>query len=406
MDAEREILYQNAFGETANEDIRLPLDDKEFFSESLAGIDLLLPLETNVCDTQSFRNRDLSNLIAVPDTIFHKAEDIYGNSARLPCIEAGFLDTQNRDIVLQGNNFELSSTTCAPDETDMDRICQDVWGPQSLPSNGCISGEEIQNASSHLASQSRLLMVADIESSAEDDLDQFCSRGKSNGNLELLLSSNTNSASYEHELSAPLICRATSISPPQCLENEQGKWSLEGSSHTASEDASVQQSVVHVKNPGYLLSSQISSTTESNGDQSINKTVGFSAARRNNKGRFVQKPPTTSGITLNDLKAVFHLHRPEAERRLKLKRTTFSNLSRHYGIAKWPFRTLRDAEKRMMHNEKILRRGGISPEKRQKILEQQRHLRAVQLLMYEEPHQSKDSNTLSVLLQLVANRES
>jgi hypothetical protein len=117
-----------------------------------------------------------------------------------------------------------------------------------------------------------------------------------------------------------------------------------------------------------------------------------------------QKPPTTTGISLEHLKEVFHLHRPGAERHLNLKRTTFSNLSRYYGISKWPFRTLRDADKRLEHNDDILRKSSTSRDKRRKLETQQRHLRAVKELMYAEPHQSKDSNTLSVLLSLVAER--
>lgn len=124
-----------------------------------------------------------------------------------------------------------------------------------------------------------------------------------------------------------------------------------------------------------------------------------------NRGKAPQKPPTTAGISLGHLKDVFKFHRPEAERHLQLKRTTFSNLSRYYGISKWPFRTLRDADKRIEHNAEILSRPSTGREKRRKLEVQQRHLCAVKDLMYAEPHQSKDSNTIAVLLQIVAARE-
>lgn len=130
-----------------------------------------------------------------------------------------------------------------------------------------------------------------------------------------------------------------------------------------------------------------------------------SGSRRHRQSKVFQKPPTTLNISLENLKEVFHLHRPEAERHLNLKRTTFSNLSRYYGISKWPFRTLRDADKRITHNRELLQRPSTSREKRRKLEIQQRRLRAVKDLMYSEPHQSKDSNTLSVLLSLVAARE-
>ncbi len=121
--------------------------------------------------------------------------------------------------------------------------------------------------------------------------------------------------------------------------------------------------------------------------------------------RKVQKPPTTAGITLDNLKAVFGLERPEAEKRLGLKRTTFSNLSRFYGISKWPFRTIRDATNRKKANERLLRDPHLSNEKRKKLLRQQAHLQGVINLMYSDPSQSKDSNTLAVLMNIVSSRE-
>lgn len=119
----------------------------------------------------------------------------------------------------------------------------------------------------------------------------------------------------------------------------------------------------------------------------------------------VQKPPTTAGITLDNLKAVFGLERPEAEKRLGLKRTTFSNLSRYYGISKWPFRTIRDATNRKKANEISLRDKNLSKEKRKKLLRQQMNLQGVINLMYSDPSQSKDSNTLAVLMNIVSSRE-
>lgn len=120
----------------------------------------------------------------------------------------------------------------------------------------------------------------------------------------------------------------------------------------------------------------------------------------------VQKPPTTAGIGLEDLKAVFHLERPKAEKQLRLKRTTFSNLSRHYGISKWPFRTIRDAMNRMKANQKLLTHRNVSKERQRKLVEQQRLLTGVIKLIYSDPKESRDSNTLAVLLRIVASRES
>jgi len=117
----------------------------------------------------------------------------------------------------------------------------------------------------------------------------------------------------------------------------------------------------------------------------------------------VQKPPTTAGITLDNLKAVFGLERPEAEKRLGLKRTTFSNLSRYYGISKWPFRTIRDASNRKTANERSLQDPNLSKEKRKKLLKQQNDLQGVINLMYSDPSQSKDSNTLAVLMNIVSS---
>lgn len=119
----------------------------------------------------------------------------------------------------------------------------------------------------------------------------------------------------------------------------------------------------------------------------------------------VQKPPTTAGIGLEDLKAVFHLERPKAEKKLGLKRTTFSNLSRHYGISKWPFRTIRDALNRMDANNRLLSNTSLSRERRRKLNRQQKLLQDVIKLIYLDPTQSRDSNTLAVLLMIVAGNE-
>jgi hypothetical protein len=149
----------------------------------------------------------------------------------------------------------------------------------------------------------------------------------------------------------------------------------------------------------------ISTTTRSDALRDASGASSRHDSSGKERTRYTQKPPTTAGITLEDLKAVFHLHRPEAEKRLNLKRTTFSNLSRHYGISKWPFRTLRDADNRIFHNENLLVTGSLSRDRKSKIQTQQRRLRAVKALMYEEPCLSKDSNTLSTLLKLVESRE-
>lgn len=117
------------------------------------------------------------------------------------------------------------------------------------------------------------------------------------------------------------------------------------------------------------------------------------------------KPPKTANICLEDLKRVFHLERPQAEKALNLKRTTFSNLSRHFGISKWPYRTIRDVQNRREANAKILHDGDISNDKRRKLLEQQDNLKEVIDLIYKDPTESRDSHTLSVLLKIVEARK-
>lgn len=139
--------------------------------------------------------------------------------------------------------------------------------------------------------------------------------------------------------------------------------------------------------------------------QVTDQSDGFSeGCPDDNHSRGCSKPPTTAGITLDDLKAVFDLERPKAEKRLNLKRTTFSNLSRHFGISKWPYRTIRDVRNRQKANESILLEGNISKDKRRKLLDQQRNLDAVIQLIYTDPTESRDSNTLAVLLKIVESR--
>lgn len=188
------------------------------------------------------------------------------------------------------------------------------------------------------------------------------------------------------------------------------RGSLGGSEEKELSEGSIQSGEQH----GSLVGSTTCSLSQSCDEEKEDSGFGGGAVRwastqedcdRPPGAKTTQKPPTTVGISLEHLKDVFHLHRPEAERKLNLKRTTFSNLSRHFGISKWPFRTLRDADKRLKHNHALLRKPSTSREKRRKLEAQQRRLRAVKELMYAEPHQSKDSNTLSVLLTLVEERE-
>lgn len=165
-----------------------------------------------------------------------------------------------------------------------------------------------------------------------------------------------------------------------------------------------------------LMSNALPSVSETNLEQRIKsiqncfvenlKVVNNNRACDGAIRKEVQKPPTTAGIGLEDLKAVFHLERPKAEKKLCLKRTTFSNLSRHYGISKWPFRTIRDAMNRMQANSRMLKNRNISEERQRKLCEQQRLLAGVINLIYSHPHESRDSNTLAVLLRIVAARES
>lgn len=175
------------------------------------------------------------------------------------------------------------------------------------------------------------------------------------------------------------------------------------------------EDTVEYENSSQYSTMELSPVTASNTDSKLSGTSGlahFIKAPIPNaepdlepRKRKVQKPPTTAGITLDNLKAVFGLERPEAEKRLGLKRTTFSNLSRFYGISKWPFRTIRDATNRRKANERLLQDPHLSTEKRRKLQRQQAHLQGVINLMYSDPSQSKDSNTLAVLMNIVSSRE-
>lgn len=120
----------------------------------------------------------------------------------------------------------------------------------------------------------------------------------------------------------------------------------------------------------------------------------------------VPKPPSAKDKNLDDLRGVFHMARPKAEKKLDLKRTTFSCLNRHYGISKWPFRTIRDAVNRMEANEVLLRNRSLSKSRRRKLQEQQRLLLGVIRLIYSDPQQSRDANTLAVLLNTVDQNSS
>lgn len=175
----------------------------------------------------------------------------------------------------------------------------------------------------------------------------------------------------------------------ESVENHQFDQSSEKGNCMGGIDSRFEGSIRAIRNSFLIQSSDIRCT----------------AFHTNSVRKEVQKPPTTAGIGLDNLKAVFDLERPKAEKALGLKRTTFSNLCRHYGILKWPFRTIRDARNRMKANEILLSNRSVSKERRRKIMEQQRLLEKVIYLIYEDPRQSRDSNTLAVLLRIVAARE-
>lgn len=154
------------------------------------------------------------------------------------------------------------------------------------------------------------------------------------------------------------------------------------------------------------FSNPVNSCQESDDSEQVSdRNSGRSCISWDKQQKEFAKPPKTANICLNDLKKVFHLERPQAEKALNLKRTTFSNLSRHFGISKWPYRTIRDVENRQSANTKTLREGGISNDKRRKLLEQQENLKKVIDLIYSDPTISKDSNTLAVLLKMVEPRK-
>lgn len=121
--------------------------------------------------------------------------------------------------------------------------------------------------------------------------------------------------------------------------------------------------------------------------------------------RGIRKPPTTGDINLAHLRTCFELPRPLAEENLGLKRTTFSNLCRFYNIPKWPFRTIRDARKRIAAHTGELNSENVRPERKRELEEDIDRLNRVVQLVHEEPQLSKDSNTLSVFLRIVDERE-
>lgn len=114
-----------------------------------------------------------------------------------------------------------------------------------------------------------------------------------------------------------------------------------------------------------------------------------------------KKPPTTKAIGIEDLKQQFVMERPRAEKNLKLKRTTFSNLCRHYGISKWPYRLIRDAKLRMVANKKLLVSSLFKQERISKLRREQSLLQKVIDIIYEDPTVSRNSNTLAVLMTMV-----
>lgn len=217
--------------------------------------------------------------------------------------------------------------------------------------------------------------------SAKEEQDPVVDEGKSVSELEYA------------ELPSPDFCSAFL----QCQDEDLGALSSKQEERDPVDKVDLQAGIVH---------NSTTAICQKQGALTIHASeFGLPQEHIDSSRRDVQKPPTTRNISLQDLKAVFHLERPQAEKVLRLKRTTFSNLSRHYGISKWPFRTIRDAYNRMNANNTLLRGGSISKDRRRKITEQQRLLHGVVRLIYSEPRESRDSNTLAVLLKIVEARE-
>lgn len=224
----------------------------------------------------------------------------------------------------------------------------------------------------------------------------------------------------------PSPCQSSSPSPPPCNEQSQTYSNANPKEHSQqySSLATVVSQNGHCQiNPSFANPTSSPTTTalshaeptrtvhtvHNQDDLLENSELTYrsddhSSVRHDPCFKGINKPPTTAKITLEDLKQVFDLERPKAEKRLNLKRTTFSNLSRHFGISKWPYRTIRDVRNRQQANEVILREGNISKEKRRKLLEQQRNLEDVINLIYTDPTESRDSNTLAVLLKIVESK--
>lgn len=120
--------------------------------------------------------------------------------------------------------------------------------------------------------------------------------------------------------------------------------------------------------------------------------------------KIVKKPPMTKGIEINMLKSLFGMKRTCAQKHLNLKRTTFSNLCRYYGIPKWPYRTLRDANTRMQANDKLLLTS-LSPARASKLCHEQVLLKKVISLIYNNPRASRNSNTLAALKSMTEGQE-
>lgn len=372
----------------------------EIFRAMSTEFDMQMPEERiDISARPDVSNEYLMRSI-MSNSLFELPEDTGSNVEKYKTVPFVHSSYENRASHSRNSGFELSMTSSVPTDFDCGFRTSAICGtnPFGLSDVDNINKEVCQNGNISLQ-QPRV--------SSFSSIDHFISDGTywRSKNTE----GNPEKSTYLNEP----VCEGIEEDVVPTRSN-QGGFSRYPATNATNLFSSVQQtgeltkcldgyssSVVNVCVPG----GQVSNTTESNVSQWHDGRSDHYALRKLQKVRAVQKPPTTAGITLEDLKSVFHLHRPEAEKRLNLKRTTFSNLSRHFGISKWPFRTLRDAEKRMSHNENILKKTGLSQEKKRKILDQQRHLRAVKALMYNEPHQSKDSNTLSALLKLVGDRE-
>ena len=116
-----------------------------------------------------------------------------------------------------------------------------------------------------------------------------------------------------------------------------------------------------------------------------------------------QKLSKAFKISCKTLVENFHLPRKVVERKLSIKRTTFTLLRSRHGITRWPYRLFRDIDNRVERNN--VRMSSVGPEECLLLKVENENLKGIKPLIRSNPGLSRNGVTIDALLRHVSQQQ-